>query len=38
MHNEKRIRFGRFDCINDKGVSKALLDVSIEGLGSKRKT
>lgn len=26
MHNEKRIRFGRFDCINDKEVSKALLD------------
>lgn len=26
LHNENRIRFGRFDCINDKEVSKALLD------------
>lgn len=26
LHNEKRIRFGRFDCIDDVEVSNALLD------------
>lgn len=30
MHNEKRIRFGRFDCINDKEVSRALLDAVVK--------
>lgn len=29
LHNEKRIRFGRFDCINDKEVSRALLDAVV---------
>ncbi|MDY2728299.1 MAG: hypothetical protein SOV26_04830 [Candidatus Onthovivens sp.] len=30
MHNERRIRFGRFDCINDQEVANCLFDAVVK--------